>query len=154
MRCAYCYSESNSYKFYLLRYEVNPKLIKDFESNGFAFIGRDAEQGNRMEIGELIRPIASQKTGSNRTAGDGAGSLERRHPYFVGTQFHPEYTSRPMSPSPFFLGLVLSAHAQCGRSDSQLKEKLDTDLLIPHPWHFKQPASMSYNSLFPIVKKA
>lgn len=32
-----------------------------------------------------------------------------KHPYFVAVQFHPEYLSRPMSPSPPFLGLVLAA---------------------------------------------
>lgn len=31
------------------------------------------------------------------------------HPYFVAVQYHPEYLSRPLSPSPPFLGLVLAA---------------------------------------------
>jgi CTP synthase len=31
------------------------------------------------------------------------------HPYFVGTQSHPEFTSRPLKPSPFYLGLVAAA---------------------------------------------
>ena len=31
------------------------------------------------------------------------------HPYFVGTQSHPEFTSRPLRPSPFYLGLVAAA---------------------------------------------
>jgi hypothetical protein len=34
------------------------------------------------------------------------------HPYFVGVQFHPEYLSRPMKPSPPFLGLLLAASNQ------------------------------------------
>lgn len=34
------------------------------------------------------------------------------HPYFVAVQFHPEYISRPMKPSPPYLGLLL---ASCGR---------------------------------------
>ncbi|KAG0445142.1 hypothetical protein HPB47_019246 [Ixodes persulcatus] len=38
--------------------------------------------------------------------------LEKNHPYFVGVQFHPEYISRPLKPSPPYLGLVL---ASCGR---------------------------------------
>jgi CTP synthase len=31
------------------------------------------------------------------------------HPYFVATQAHPELTSRPLRPDPFFLGLVRAA---------------------------------------------
>lgn len=34
------------------------------------------------------------------------------HPYFVGTQYHPEYLTRPLKPSPPYLGLVLAA---CGK---------------------------------------
>lgn len=30
------------------------------------------------------------------------------HPYYVAVQFHPEYLSRPMKPSPPFLGLILA----------------------------------------------
>lgn len=31
------------------------------------------------------------------------------HPYYVGVQFHPEYLSRPLKPSPPFMGLVLAS---------------------------------------------
>ena len=31
------------------------------------------------------------------------------HPFFVAVQYHPEYLSRPMRPSPPYLGLVLAA---------------------------------------------
>lgn len=31
------------------------------------------------------------------------------HPYFVAVQFHPEYISRPMKPSPPYLGLILAS---------------------------------------------
>ncbi|XP_061710845.1 CTP synthase-like [Cydia pomonella] len=31
------------------------------------------------------------------------------HPYYVAVQFHPEYLSRPLSPSPPFLGLILAS---------------------------------------------
>ncbi|XP_069061137.1 CTP synthase 2 isoform X3 [Pleurodeles waltl] len=31
------------------------------------------------------------------------------HPYFVGVQFHPEFSSRPMQPSPPYLGLLMAA---------------------------------------------
>jgi CTP synthase len=31
------------------------------------------------------------------------------HPFFIGVQFHPELTSRPLRPSPLFVGLVKAA---------------------------------------------
>ena len=139
----------------LFRYEVNPIFIREFESHGFAFIGRDADQGNRMEIGELIRPLINQKASPRKADGDTVAT-NRQHPYFVGTQFHPEYTSRPMTPSPFFVGLLLSALSQRSRSDLQSTRSLASGLLLPtsKSWYSKQPASMPFNSLFPSVKKS
>jgi len=67
------------------RYEVNPKYVKALEEKGLKFVGHDIEQ-ERMEIIEL-----------------------ENHPYYVATQFHPEYLSRPLKPSPPFLGLILAA---------------------------------------------
>ena len=34
------------------------------------------------------------------------------HPYFIATQFHPEFTSRPDDPNPLFVGLVRAALAR------------------------------------------
>ena len=31
------------------------------------------------------------------------------HPFFMGTQAHPELTSRPLRPSPMFMGLIKAA---------------------------------------------
>jgi len=62
------------------RYEVNPEYFDAFEDADLVFSG---ESGNRMEILEL----------------DG-------HPYFFGTQFHPEFRSRPTRASPPFVGLL------------------------------------------------
>tara|TARA_B100000614_G_scaffold64060_2_gene56759 strand:+ start:21551 stop:23224 length:1674 start_codon:yes stop_codon:yes gene_type:complete len=70
------------------RYEVNPDLIEDIEASGLVYVGKD-ETGKRCEIMEL----------------DG-------HPYYVGTQYHPEFKSRPGRPSPPFLGLLKAA---CGQ---------------------------------------
>lgn len=67
------------------RYEINPKLIPDLEANGLEFVGRD-ETGNRCEIFEL-----------------------KNHPYYVATQYHPEYTSKVLDPSKPFLGLMAAA---------------------------------------------
>ena len=62
------------------RYEVNPAYIEELEEAGLCFSGRS---GRRMEILELPD-----------------------HPYFLGTQFHPEFRSRPVRASPPFVGLV------------------------------------------------
>jgi len=62
------------------RYEVNPEYIDDLEAAGLVFSGR---ANNRMEIVELAD-----------------------HPYFIGTQFHPEFRSRPGRASPPFVGFV------------------------------------------------
>ncbi|CAB9523554.1 CTP synthase [Seminavis robusta] len=70
------------------RYEVNPQYVPDLEDAGLVFCGRD-ETGERMEIVELPLDV---------------------HPYYVGTQFHPEFKSRPLHPSPPFVGLIQKAH--------------------------------------------
>jgi len=67
------------------RYEVNPDLVKPLESCGIVFSGRSPD-GVLMEFMELPD-----------------------HPYFVGTQAHPEFKSRPMKPSPMFDGLIKAA---------------------------------------------
>ena len=51
----------------------------------------------------LVGPLAACPS---FRAGGGAD-----HPYFVAVQFHPEFLSRPLRPSPPFLGFVLAA---CG----------------------------------------
>ena len=70
------------------RYEVNPDLIDRIEEAGLVYVGKD-DTGQRCEIMELMG-----------------------HPYFVGTQYHPEFKSRPGRPSPPFLGLLKAASGQ------------------------------------------
>jgi len=72
------------------RYEVNPELIAEIEKSGLKFCGRD-ESGERMEICELPRS---------------------EHPFYLGCQYHPEFQSRPLLPSPPFHGLLLAATGQ------------------------------------------
>ena len=67
------------------RYEVNPELVDQLEQKGLKFTGKD-DTGMRQECVELDN-----------------------HPYFVAVQFHPEFKSRPMKPSPVFLGLLEAA---------------------------------------------
>jgi len=67
------------------RYEVNPDNIEELESAGLNFVGKD-DTGNRMEVLEL-----------------------KDHPFFIGVQAHPEFSSRVLSPSPPFLGFVAAS---------------------------------------------
>lgn len=74
------------------RYEVNPDVVKDLEEAGLNFVGKNTDgSGERMEVVELS---------------------EESHPYFVGAQFHPEFTSRPGAPNPLFFGLLQAAQKQ------------------------------------------
>lgn len=68
------------------RYEVNPLYVAQLEKAGLQFIGRD-EKGERMIILEL-----------------------KDHPYYVATQYHPEFKTRPLNPSPPFLGFILASN--------------------------------------------
>lgn len=55
------------------------------------------------------------------------------HPYFVGLQAHPEFCTRPLNPSPSFLGFVAAASGP-----AVLEEQLDLQLKSfkpPHPVH-------------------
>lgn len=64
------------------RYEVNPDFIDKIEAKGLVFSGKSPDR-RLMEFIELPG-----------------------HPYFVGTQAHPEFKSRPMQPAPMFDGLI------------------------------------------------
>jgi CTP synthase len=67
------------------RYEVNPEFVSELKKNGMVFSG-------------------------HHLRADGAGLMEfielPRHPFFIGTQSHPEFKSRLGNPSPLFYGFV------------------------------------------------
>jgi len=67
------------------RYEFNPKLRSRFEGTDFVVAG-ESPDGLLVEFIEL----------------DG-------HPWWVGTQAHPEFKSRPDRPAPLFCGLLKAA---------------------------------------------
>ncbi|TSC60079.1 MAG: CTP synthase [Parcubacteria group bacterium Gr01-1014_107] len=72
------------------RYEVNPDYIEKFSSGGLTFSGVSPD--NRlMEIAELPKEI---------------------HPFFLGTQFHPEFQARPLRPHPLFTAFIKAAKAR------------------------------------------
>ena len=66
------------------RYEVNPQFIKQIEEKGLVFSGISPD-GHLMEIAELPK---------------------KDHPFFLGTQFHPEFLARPLSPHPLFSAFI------------------------------------------------
>lgn len=69
------------------RYEFNNAYLADFEANGMIATGKNPETG-LVEVVELPE-----------------------HPWFVGTQFHPEYKSTVEKPQPLFLAFVKAAIA-------------------------------------------
>lgn len=71
------------------RYEVNPAFIAPIEKAGMVFSGTSPD-GTLMEIAELPKSV---------------------HPFFIGSQFHPEFQARPLAPHPLFTGLIKAAIA-------------------------------------------
>lgn len=69
------------------RYEVNPTYIEQLEKAGLVFSGKSPD-GTLMEIAELPKT---------------------KHPFMLGTQFHPEFTARPLSPQPLFTAFIKAA---------------------------------------------
>ena len=53
------------------------------------------------------------------------------HPYFVGFQAHPEFCTRPLNPSPPFLGFVAAA-AGAEVLQEQIKRQMES-FVPPHP---------------------
>lgn len=84
------------------RYELNSVYIKQMEEHGMMIAGRYLE-GDLVEIVEL-----------------------KDHPWFIGTQFHPEFTSKPTNPHPLFRDFVGAAlkYAQ-SRDGRDGHEKMD-----------------------------
>ena len=66
------------------RYEVNNTYRKQLQDKGLIIAGQSVIE-NLVEIIELPKKI---------------------HPFFIGTQFHPEYKSRPLLPHPIFKAFI------------------------------------------------
>ena len=75
------------------RYEVNNKYRDQITSTGMVFSGLSPDK-NLVEFVELPK---------------------NNHPYYVGTQAHPEFLSRPTRPHPLFAGLIAAAIAKHGK---------------------------------------
>lgn len=70
------------------RYECNREYVAQLEAAGLIISGRSVKE-NLVEIIELKRSV---------------------HPFFVGTQGHPEYKSRPLRPHALFIEFLAAAY--------------------------------------------
>jgi len=68
------------------RYEFNNAYREKFENAGFVFSGLSPD-GKLVEVIEL-----------------------KNHPFFIASQFHPEFLSKPHQPHPLFKGFIAAAH--------------------------------------------
>lgn len=69
------------------RYEINPAYVEQLKAAGLVFSGTSPD-GVLMEIAELP---------------------ETEHPFFLGTQAHPELKARPLAPHPLFSAFLRAA---------------------------------------------
>lgn len=69
------------------RYEVNNEYLKQLEEMGMIFSGK-SPNGHLVEFIELPKKI---------------------HPFFVGTQAHPEFKAHPLAPHPLFTAFIKAA---------------------------------------------
>ncbi|MDQ3717274.1 MAG: CTP synthase [Actinomycetota bacterium] len=102
---AQAYGETKVHERHRHRYEVNNSYRERLEAAGMRFTGLSPD-GRLVEFAELDRDL---------------------HPFFVGTQAHPEFMSRPTRPHPLFAGLVRAA---LDRSES-LRIPVDVDPAVP-----------------------
>lgn len=79
------------------RYEFNDAFAQPLEKAGLVIAGRSAKE-NLVEFIELPKEV---------------------HPFFVGTQGHPEYKSRPLSPHPLFGAFLQAVITQNSHSSSR-----------------------------------
>jgi len=70
------------------RYEVNPEYTLKLQEAGLVFSGKSPD-GRLMEIVELPKDV---------------------HPFFLATQFHPEFHARPLSPHPIFTAFIKASY--------------------------------------------
>ncbi len=78
------YGENEITERHRHRYEVNPAFVPELEKNGLVFSGKSPD-GELMEISELPKS---------------------EHPFFLGTQFHPEFLAHPLRPHPLFNAFI------------------------------------------------
>jgi CTP synthase len=80
------------------RFELNQKYLRRFEEKGLCYTGF-SDEGRRAEILELDE-----------------------HPFYFGTQFHPEYVSRPERPDPIYVAFVSACIKRARPKESKAEE--------------------------------
>jgi len=113
------------------RYEVNPAFVPELNRRGLRFVGMGINNGpdyeqsvealHKVNSGEKENGVLELQSKIDLLC-DRGSSQERivrmemaeiaDHPFFVGVQYHPEFLSHPLQPSPPFYGLVLAASGQ------------------------------------------
>ncbi|NEO29662.1 MAG: CTP synthase [Symploca sp. SIO3C6] len=96
------YQEGVIYERHRHRYEFNNSYRSLFLETGYAISGTSPD-GRLVEIIELAE-----------------------HPFFLATQFHPEFSSRPSNPHPLFEGFVQAALRQVQGEETNLTVKNNT----------------------------
>jgi len=99
-RAAEAYGADETFERHRHRFEVNNALRPQLETAGLVVSGTHAD-GRLVEIVEL-----------------------REHPFFVASQFHPEFKSRPTRPAPLFREFVGAAARHHEQREGELEESL------------------------------
>lgn len=100
------------------RYEFNNTFMATLQDAGLSFTGTSVDE-TLMEVVEI-----------------------KEHPWFIGCQFHPEFTSTPRSGHPLFTGFVLAARGyhekKFGSNDIQPKQEAAAPDLLAQADSLKQ----------------
>jgi CTP synthase len=95
-----CYQQDQVMERHRHRYEFNNEFKQSMIQKGMRFSGIYPDQ-DLVEIAELVG-----------------------HPFMLGTQFHPEFLSRPTKPHPLFMGFLKAAAEHAGVEYSMLRKKV------------------------------
>ena len=79
------YKKTNIFERHRHRYEVNPEYVSELEKKGLLISARS-------EIHNLVEIIGMKD-----------------HPWYLGCQFHPEFTSKPKTGHPLFNDFIKTA---------------------------------------------
>jgi CTP synthase len=102
------YNEPIVFERHRHRYEFNNEYRKRMEANGLVVSGRSADN-NLVEIIELAN-----------------------HPWFVASQFHPEFKSRPTRPHPLFRDFIQASVQSAQERQEQQAQEEQRDLTPSH----------------------
>tara|TARA_B100000700_G_scaffold168531_1_gene186094 strand:+ start:16 stop:1641 length:1626 start_codon:yes stop_codon:yes gene_type:complete len=97
------YNDEIIYERHRHRYEVNNKFKEELEKAGLIFSGMSPDN-NLIEMIEV-----------------------KDHPFFIASQFHPEFKSRPWEPAPMFNHFIEAAsnHKKINKNDTKVQKVKD-----------------------------